>query len=59
MEIEFINGVDGATVAQKVLPPGAVKAGKKTVNGKTLTDSAIGAWRTHMNALQVYVSSIV
>ena len=46
ISVEWVEGVKGDDVPDKVLPPGDSK--------KNLRAGDIGAWRAHINALTAY-----
>ena len=42
--VEYINGIRGETVLDKALPVGQ--------EGRKMTDSRIGSWRAHIDAIR-------
>ena len=47
VDLEWVDGVKGEEVLDKVLPPGGSR--------KNLRPTEIGYWRAHMNAIAKYV----
>lgn len=50
IEVEFIDGVKGADVAENAIP--------MDEEGIKLKPANIGSWRAHMNAVQEYVMAL-